>query len=49
MFDLDVRLAERLSGADRTVLELSLGGADFEAASQVLYDWARGLIEEYAQ
>ena len=33
---------------DRAVLELSRGGADFEAASRVLYDWARGLIEEYA-
>lgn len=41
-------LAERLTGADRAVLELSRGGADFEAASRVLYDWARGLIEEYA-
>lgn len=41
-------LAERLTGADRAVLELSRGGADFEAASRLLYDWARGLIEEYA-
>ena len=31
-----------VSGADRAVLELSRGGADFEAASRVLYDWARG-------
>ena len=40
--------ALRLTGADRAVLELSRGGADFEAASRMLYDWARGLIEEYA-
>ena len=38
-----MRLQRRRSGR-----ELSRGGADFEAASRMLYDWARGLIEEYA-
>lgn len=42
-------LAEQLSGADRAVLELSRGNADFDEASHALYSWSRELIGKYSE